>query len=258
MSFYQEMRQYVLRHGAINNLYLDRFQRGDLTDEEIRQFAVEFYNFARFFPKILVAQLVNTEDETVANELTKVLYSELGDGHSRKRHELLYRDFLRSIGKDVHEAMTQQMLPSTKSYIEGMEQLYSSGNHATALGASFGLENMAITMWDHLIPGLTRLRATRYPAMDMTYFTFHRELESGHEEAMEKAVAAIDGGIDAGAGGLSVQEREDFHRGVKAVLDYLEGFWTGLEKAGFQRRQDLEGAAVAPGRLHEGATQLTG
>ena len=258
MSFCQEMRQYVLCHGAINNVYLDRFQRSDLTDEAFRQFAVEFYNFARFFPKILVAQLVNTEDETVADELTKVLYSELGNGHTWRRHELLYRDFLRSIGMDVHEAMTLPMLPSTKSYIEGMEQLYSSGNHATALGASFGLENMAITMWDHLIPGLIRLRATRYPAMDMTYFTFHRELESGHEAAMEKAVAAIDGGSDAGSGALSVQERKDFHRGVTAVLDHLEGFWMGLEKTGGQRRQDLDGPDVAPGELHEGATPLTG
>lgn len=258
MSFHREMRQYVLRHGAINNRYLDRFQEGDLTDEAFHQFAVEFYNFARFFPKILVAQLVNTEDETVANELTKVLYSELGDGHTRKRHELLYRDFLRSIGTDVHEAMTHPMLPSTTSYIEGMERLYDSGNHATALGASFGLENMAITMWDHLIPGLTRLRATRYHAMDMTYFTFHRELESGHEEAMEKAVSAIDGGSDAGSGGLSVQEREDFHRGVKAVLDYLEGFWMGLEKTGGHCRQDLDRPEAAPSELHKGATQLTG
>jgi pyrroloquinoline-quinone synthase len=228
MSFYQEMRDYVLRHGAINNPYLcGRFRDGRLTSEEFREFAVEFYNFARFFPKILVAQLVNTEDEAVADELTTVLYSELGDGETRKRHELLYRDFLRSTGIDVHVALTRPMLPSTKAYIEGMEQLYSSGNHATALGASFGLENMAISMWDCLIPGLTRLKQDRYPHMDMTYFTFHRQLEVTHEDAMQKAVAALD---DAGGSGrtMSEQERADFRRGCRAVLDYLEGFWMGL------------------------------
>lgn len=230
MSFYEEMRSYVLRHGAINNPYLDRFRAGTLTDKEFREFAVEFYNFARFFPKILVSQLVNTEDEAVADELTTVLYSELGDGITKKRHELLYRDFLRSVGMDVHEAMTRPMLPSTLVYIDGMEQLYSSGNHAMALGASFGLENMAITMWDHLIPGLTRLQKDRYPRMDITYFTFHRELEATHEDAMEKAVAAVDGSGSARAGGMSVQEREDFRCGTKAVLDYLEGFWMGLGK----------------------------
>jgi len=227
MSFYQEMRDFVLRHGAINNPYLDRFQTGALTDQEFRKFAVEFYNFARFFPRILVAQLVNTEDETVADELTKVLYSELGDGRTKNRHELLYRDFLRSVGIDVHESMTRPMLPSTRAYIDGMEQLYSSGNHAMALGASFGLENMAITMWDHLIPGLVQLRTHRHPGLDITYFTFHRELEVTHEEAMEHAVTAVDG-----VKGMSAAEREDFRHGVKAVLDYLEGFWMGLDTRG--------------------------
>lgn len=231
MTFYEEMRAEVLRHGAINNAYLNRFKAGAITNEEFRQFAVEFYNFARFFPKILVAQLVNTEDEAVADELTQVLYSELGDGSTKHRHELLYRDFLRSIGVSIHEAMAGSMLPSTRAYIDGMEQLYSSGNHARALGASFGLENMAITMWDLLIPGLQRLRKTQYPGMDVTYFTFHRELEKTHEAAMEKAVAAMETRPSVESGRLSAEEREEFRGGMIAVLDYLEGFWKGLNQA---------------------------
>ena len=230
MTFHQDMRQLVLGHGAINNVYLTRFRAGNLSDREFRQFAIEFFNFARFFPRILVAQLVNTEDERVADELTKVLYSELGDGQSRHRHELLYRDFLRSTGIEIHDAMTRRMLPSTRSYIEGMEQLYSDGNHTKALGASFGLENMAITMWDHLIPGLMQLKKTRYPAMDMTYFIFHRELESTHEQAMEHAVEAVQG---AAPQGLSDKGKGDFRTGMIAVLEYLEGFWMGLERHAF-------------------------
>lgn len=234
MTFYEEMRRVVLGHKAINNSYLDRFQSGNLNDSDLKEFAVEFYNFARFFPQILVSQLVNTEDEQVADELTKVLYSELGDGQTRNRHELLYRDFLRSVGIDVHEAMSRSMLPSTRAYIEGMERLYSDGNHAKALGASFGLENMAITMWDHLIPGLTHLKSTRYSSMDITYFTFHRQLESTHEEAMEHAVKAVQGSTNAG---MSDREKEDFRYGVNAVLGFLEGFWMGLERKKSPDRQ---------------------
>ena len=237
MTFNQEMKNFVLGHGAINNSYLDRFKSGDLTDADLREFATEFYNFARFFPQILVSQLVNTEDEKVADELTKVLYSELGDGQTHHRHELLYRDFLRSIGIDVHEAMSRPMLPSTQTYIKGMEQLYSDGNHSKALGASFGLENMAITMWDHLIPGLTYLKTTRYPHMDITYFTFHRQLESTHEEAMEHAMAAVQSTTNAG---ISDQEKNDFRCGVNAVLGYLMRFWMGLERGGFPDREPQE------------------
>ena len=229
MSFYQEMREIVLHHGAINNAYLDRFRAGHLTDEEFRRFAVEFYNFARFFPKILMAQLINTEDEGVADELTKVLYSELGDGRPKNRHELLYRDFLRSVGVDVHESMSRPMLPSTRAYIDGMERLYSDGNHDVALGASFGLEHMAITMWDHLIPGLRLLRTQRHPAMDLTYFTFHRDLEASHEDAMKQAVTSLATGSDAAE--PPRQTRVDFCRGMEAVLEYLEEFWRGLDRS---------------------------
>lgn len=229
MTFYEEMREFVLRHGAINNSYLDRFKTAEVTDQEFREFAVEFYNFARFFPRILAAQLVNTEDEQVADELTKVLYSELGDGETRRRHELLYRDFLRSVVISVHDAMVRPMLPSTRAYIDGMEQLYSDGNHARALGASFGLENMAITMWDHLIPGLSILKCQRYPAMDMTYFTFHRQLEASHEEAMAQAMAAVGDAQDDGGAGMTEEDKHDFRDGVNTVLNFLEGFWMGLE-----------------------------
>jgi hypothetical protein len=61
----------------------------------------------------------------------------------------------------------------------------------------------------------------------LTYFTFHRELEATHEEAMEHAVQAVEG---AAQRGLSDQDKEDFRAGVIAVLDYLEGFWLGLER----------------------------
>jgi pyrroloquinoline-quinone synthase len=237
MTFFQEMRNIVLAHGAINNSYLDRFQRGDLTDTDLGEFATEFYNFVRFFPQILVSQLVNTEDEKVADELTKVLYSELGGGQTHQRHELLYRDFLRSIGIEVHRALSRPMLPSTRAYIEGMEQLYRDGNHAKALGASFGLENMAITMWDHLIPGLTYLKTSRYPHMDITYFTFHRQLESTHEEAMEHAVAAVQSTTNEG---MTDRDKNDFRCGVNAVLGYLEDFWMGLERRGSPDREPHE------------------
>ena len=238
MPFYDDVRAEVLRHGAIHNSFLTRFRDGELSDEEFHEFAVQFYSFVRFFPRILAAQLVNTEDEAVADELTKVLYSELGDGLVKNRHELLYRRFLRSIGISIHDAMMTPMRASTRAYIDGMEDLYGSRNHATALGASFGLENMAITMWDQLIPGLATVRSTRYPHMDMTYFTFHRQLESEHEQAMAQAIEAIDGAGSRSVAGMTDLEKSDFRLGMNAVLEYLEGFWIGLEQepAGATRR----------------------
>jgi hypothetical protein len=47
---------------------------------------------------------------------------------------------------------------------------------------------------------------------------------------MEHAVEAVQG---AAPNGLSDRDKEDFRTGVIALLDYLEGFWMGLERQTF-------------------------
>ena len=154
------------------------------------------------------------------DELATILVSELGDGDPKRRHEYLYHRFLRSIGLDPSEAARRSWLPSTRAYIEGLAELYGAPDYAEALGASFGLEHMAISMWDQLIPGLEGLKRSR-PAlanMDLFYWTFHRELEEKHEEGMNRAIEAV-----------APEERGPLAEGCRRVLDLLESFWLGLE-----------------------------
>ncbi len=220
MSFTTELRAFVLQHGAINNSYLNRFKGGELTDEEFRNFAVQFFAFCKQFPRILATLLANTPDDSAADELAKILTSELGDGDPKRRHEYLYHKFLRSIGIDPHKAARQPLLASTRAYIEGLAALYGHEDYQVALGASFGLENMAISMWDQLIPGIMKLKQTRpcFCQMNTVYWTFHRALESQHEDAMMKALD-----------GFPMATEKPLRAGCKQALDLLEGFWLGLE-----------------------------
>ncbi len=219
-SLHDRMKEVVLAHPAINNDFLTRFSKGEVTDKEFDDFAREFFHFSRTVPAILANLLVNTADEDEAFELTKVLTSELGDGDPSRRHELLFRRFLVSIGIDPRRAITDQVKPSTNAYLNGLWRLYGGRDHAKALGASFGLENMAIPMWDQLIPGLRAVKKRKLHKMDIEYFTFHRELESQHEDAMEE-VSIV--GKDPAA-------EESFESGIREALDLLHGFWVGLEE----------------------------
>jgi pyrroloquinoline-quinone synthase len=220
MSFAADLHGRVLRHGAVNNRYLDRFQKGDLNEREFERFAVQFFAFVKSFPRILATLLANTPDEEAADELATILVSELGDGNPKRRHEYLYHRFLRSIGLDPVDAGRRSWLPSTRAYIEGLAGLYGDRSYPKALGASFGLEHMAIPMWDQLIPGLEALKRRRedLEGMDLFYWTFHRDLEQGHEDAMSRTLSSLD-----------EREEADLEDGCKAALDLLEGFWLGLE-----------------------------
>ena len=231
MPFTTELREFVLQHGAVNNPYLDRFRQGELTDEEFRHFAEQFFAFVKHFPRILATLLANTPDDAAADELVVILTSELGDGDPKRRHEYLYHKFLRSIGVEPQQASRAPWLDSTRDYIEGMAALYGDEDYQVALGASFGLEHMAISMWDQLIPGIMKLKQTRpsLAKMNTVYWTFHRALEAQHEDAMMHALE----GIPAGAEGA-------LRAGCGQMLDYLEGFWLGLNR---QQQGQAESAA---------------
>ncbi|AAT43957.1 TenA family transcriptional regulator [Picrophilus oshimae] len=215
MSFYEDIKNLVKNHPATNNDFINRFSQGKITDSEFKRFSIEFYHFTREWPQILSTLLVNTPNEDDARELTTILVSELGGEDPAKRHELLYRRYLRSINMNPEELVKREKLPTTKAWLDGMREFFAS-DYAVALGSEFGLENMAIPMWDKLIPGL-KIMKEKYPNMDITYFTFHREIESAHEDATANIV-----GIHTD------KEKNDFMEGARRILDLEEQFWLGL------------------------------
>lgn len=218
MRFTEELRGFVLQHGAINNPFLSRFERGEVSVDEFKEFAVQFFAFVKHFPRILATLLANTPDDHAADELSIILTSELGDGQPRKRHEYLYHKFLRSIGIDPVAAAKARWLDSTRNYIDGLAALYGHENYFIALGASFGLEHMAISMWDQLIPGIMKMKSEGgMHEMNTVYWTFHRALEQQHEDSMTRALED-----------LPEHVRPAVREGCARALDLLEGFWMGL------------------------------
>lgn len=219
-DFYRQTYDFVKQHSATNNNFIDRFARGEISEDEFLKFSIEFYHFTREWPSILSTLLVNTPDESDAANLTTILVSELGDDDPAKRHELLYRKYLRSIGINPGELVKRKQLTTTKAWLDGMRN-YFSGEYFTALGAEFGLENMAIPMWDKILAGLAicRMKFPKYSTMDIDYFTFHRELEIHHEEAMEDVLGTHKDEPEA---------RKNFRIGADGILNLETEFWNGL------------------------------
>ena len=219
-NFYKETYDFVKAHEAIDNDFINRFAKGDISEDEFKRFSIEFYHFTREWVSILSVLLVNTPDENDAANLTTILVSELGDENPHHRHELLYRIYLRSIGIEPADLVKREQLKTTRAWLDGM-RTYFGGEHFEALGAEFGLENMAIPMWDKILAGMDiwKNKHPEYQGMNIKYFTFHRELEEHHEEAMENVL---------GTHASNPVAREKFMKGANGILDLEEKFWIGL------------------------------
>jgi hypothetical protein len=61
------------------------------------------------------------------------------------------------------------------------------------------------------------MKERKYHDMDMLYFTFHREIESKHEDATQNII-----GIH------STDEKNQFISGARDILNLEEKFWLGL------------------------------
>ncbi|MHB1440186.1 MAG: TenA family transcriptional regulator [Cuniculiplasma sp.] len=219
-NFYEKTYEFVKRHSAIDNEFINRFAKGDISVDEFKRFSVEFFHFTREWPAILSTLLVNTPNEDDAANLTTILVSELGDMDPTKRHELLYRKYLRSMDMEPTSLVKAKQLPTTKAWLDGMRTYFSS-DYYEALGAEFGLENMAIPMWDKILSGFKvfKEKHPEFKNIDIEYFTFHRELEEHHEEAMEDVL---------GTHKSDPVARESFFKGAKGILDLEKQFWLGL------------------------------
>lgn len=219
-DFYRTAYNFVKKHAATDNEFINRFAKGEISRDEFIRFSKEFYHFTREWPSILSILLVNTPDENDAENLTTILVSELGDSDPKKRHELLYRKFLRSIGIDPGDVVLSKKVKTTKEWLDGMRTYFAS-DHFEALGAEFGLENMAIPMWDKLLAGLDvwAKKNPKFSKMDIEYFTFHRELEIHHEEAMEDVLGTHKNNPEA---------QKKFISGADGILNLEKKFWLGL------------------------------
>ena len=118
------------------------------------------------------------------------------------------------------DLVRKNQVKTTKAWLDGMRTYFAS-DQFEALGAEFGLENMAIPMWDKILAGFKVWvkKHPEYAGMDIEYFTFHRELEEHHEEAMEDVLGGHKDDPVA---------QKKFRTGADGILKLEEKFWLGL------------------------------
>jgi|SRR3989338_1646154 len=217
--FVKEMKTLVKTHGGVNNPFLKKFSEGNLSNFELERFAIEFFHLVREFPILLGTLLAHTSDEKVATEITNILISEFGNSNPNHRHELQYRKFLISLMIDPIKLRSHEPLSTTKAYLEGVNDLFKNKDPFVSLGAHFVLESISLPIWNQITPGLKILKEKCFSQTDITFFTFHRDLEIVHEEAMNNILSMP----------IDFDIQESICIGAKTYLDLLEQFWLGLD-----------------------------
>ena len=263
LNFQQRINKELLEHRVINdNVYAAWFSRGEFSQQQARDFIVQFSVFSNLF---LIAQLKKTinadtlegmraSKEILANEIGVVFNSrsgsvtrpdpqaherelaessllsaegtvEGGTFHFRAAHfEWLLRMASR-LGLSFQDVgKRSQGTKATLFFCDELARLYGSENYRVSQAASYAVENWAAAgFWQQLIQGFTRYNRELSEPLSLSFFTYHAKIEAQHAAHTQEELEELYFTRDI--------DEEHFIACGNEMLDGVEVFWRGLDSS---------------------------
>jgi pyrroloquinoline-quinone synthase len=237
-SFLDELNEELSRHSGVNHPLLSRL--AELNEEELRQFASQFYLYVRVFPRLLGAVIYRVRDEGLRQALVLNLVNECGGlvsleaGDLSETHPALYRRFTGALGISDDELDRTKPLPSTNQFINTYRKLYLRSHLTKVLGAvGPGTECIVPAMYSLILDGLER--RGQFSGEHLKFFHLHLPLDAEHCEMICAAVRPLINGNSA---------RDMVRAGAYEALEARKRFWDGLAQQ-FQLQSDISKGRLA-------------
>ncbi|MEZ0174861.1 MAG: hypothetical protein AB9Q20_11175 [Candidatus Reddybacter sp.] len=261
LHFQQRINKELLGHSVIkDNAYAAWFAKGEFSQQQARDFIVQFSVFSNLF---LIAQLKKTinadtlegmraSKEILANEIGVVFNAgagsvtrpdppalegepsessllsaegtvEGGTFHFRAAHfEWLLR-MASSLGLSFQDVgKRSQGTKATLFFCDELARLYASENYRVSQAASYAVENWAAAgFWQQLIQGFTRYNSRAGEQLPLSFFTYHAKIEAQHAAHTQEELEELYFARDI--------DEAHFIACGNEMLNGVEAFWQGLD-----------------------------
>ncbi len=205
-EFFEQLDARIARHDLLCHPFYKAWHAGELTREDLREYAEDYFHHVEAFPTYLAELGIRLDESELRRAVLANLSDEKGveDGtaHSECAHSELWLDFAEGMGarRSLH---AHRPIHEIRQLIEHFHQVSSEGSPEEALAAFYAYESQVPQVAKEKARGLREM----YGADEKTcgYFTLHttadvyhsqvwrnqlsKRLEA-HPESAEKALAA--------------------------------------------------------------------
>lgn len=188
-EFLERLKRDVIGHPALTHPFLTRFGDGDVSEEGVRTFAVQYYRHVKVSRLYLAALISNCADnEPLQLALAEILFDEYGHLNPDETHPALYRRFLKALGVTEEEWKAPQTLAEIEMYVSVHRELSSHPDIRLGLGALGPASEWPVPpIYARLGEGLKR--ATDLTDADIEIFNSHVTMDVEHARIMMNAIA---------------------------------------------------------------------
>ena len=210
--FSKELNKKLDEYHLLKHPFYKSWNEGKLTREIIKDYAEQYYQHVKAFPRYISATHSLCEDL----EKRRILLENLQDEEKKGAdHPTLWKNFALAIGADVKKIEEVKKYDFTKDLIDNFFKNGRS-SYAEGLGSLYTYERQVPEIADTKIRGLKNHYGVNSKE-GLEFFEVHKKADVYHREACEKLLD-----------GLSKNEQEKAEKAALSTAKYLWNFLSGM------------------------------
>lgn len=184
-AFLTALEERIARYDLLCHPYYRAWTAGQLTREDLREYAGDYYHHVAAFPTYLSALHSRLQDGEVRRAVLRNLCDEEIEGRS---HSELWLDFAEGMGAGRDAVREREPLTEVRELTAEFRRIAREGSTAEALAAFYAYESQIPRVAKQKADGL----AQRYGADARTcaYFELHQFADVEHSEVWRELLSA--------------------------------------------------------------------
>jgi pyrroloquinoline-quinone synthase len=176
-AFLAALEERIARYDLLCHPYYKAWTAGELTRDDLRQYATDYYHHVAAFPSYLSGLHTRLEDGPTRRAVLQNLCEEEIQG---RPHSEMWLDFAEGMGADRNAVRAAEPMVEIAGLIQHFRRVASEGLTAEALATFYAYESQIPRIAKQKADGL----AERYGADKRTcgYFTLHQHADVEHAQ----------------------------------------------------------------------------
>jgi len=191
-GFWSRFEERVRPFNLLQHPFYQAWSKGELTREDLREYAAEYWHHVSAFPTYLSALHSRLPDGEMRREVLRNLAEEEGvDSATARPHSDLWMDFAAGMGATRDEVVGRAVEPEMTALMATFRELMQEEKASSAMAALYAYESKVPAIAATKAEGLTEHYGTEGAAA--RYFTLHQTADVAHasvwRELMDKELA---------------------------------------------------------------------
>lgn len=186
-TFFDRLEARIAPFNLLTHPFYQAWTAGELTREDLRDYAAEYWHHVSAFPTYLSALHARLEDSELRRTVLRNLLDEEGiDATDGKPHSQLWMDFAHGMGASGAGVRARKLQPESEALIASFRKVARQGSAAAALAAFYAYESKVPAIAREKAAGLEKHYAA--DAATCRYFTLHQTADMHHAQVWQQAM----------------------------------------------------------------------